>query len=105
MKDVNWRPDSERLHLDSAWNMGPTNDSSLESTQGGGEVAQWWRRNGSMVEERCLNGLEERWLNGSAPDCKSVVLGPNPAPHQHTANSVSPRWVATWDDTVPCAGL
>jgi hypothetical protein len=34
---------------------------------------------------------EERWLNGSAPDCKSVVLGSNPAPPQHTANSVSPE--------------
>ncbi len=35
--------------------------------------------------------LEERWLNGSAPDCKSVVLGSNPAPPQHTANSVNPE--------------
>jgi hypothetical protein len=34
---------------------------------------------------------EERWLNGSAPDCKSVVLGSNPAHPQHTANSVSPE--------------
>jgi hypothetical protein len=34
---------------------------------------------------------EERWLNGSAPDCKSVVLGSNPAPPQHMANSVSPE--------------
>jgi hypothetical protein len=42
----------------------------------GGEVAQF---------------KEERWLNGSAPDCKSVVLGSNPAPPQHTANSVSPE--------------
>jgi hypothetical protein len=51
----------------------------------GGEVAQWFRRRGgSMVEE-------ERWLNGSAPDCKSVVLGSNPAPPQHMANSVSPE--------------
>jgi hypothetical protein len=33
---------------------------------------------------------EERWLNGSAPDCKSVVLGSKPAPPQQTANSVSP---------------
>ncbi len=33
---------------------------------------------------------EERRLNGSAPDCKSVVLGSNPAPPQHTANSVIP---------------
>jgi hypothetical protein len=33
----------------------------------------------------------ERWLNCSAPDCKSVVLGSNPAPPQHTANSVSPE--------------
>jgi hypothetical protein len=71
-----------------------------------GEVAQWleerWlngrRRGGSMVEERWLNGwriggsmVEERWLNDSAPDCKSVVLGSNPAPHQHTENSVSPE--------------
>jgi hypothetical protein len=50
------------------------------------------------LEERWLNGrrrggsmVEERWLNGSAPDCKSVVLGSNPAPSQHTANSVSPQ--------------
>ncbi len=34
---------------------------------------------------------EERWLNGSASDCKSVVLGSNPAPPQHMANSVSPE--------------
>jgi hypothetical protein len=33
---------------------------------------------------------EERWLDGSAPDCKSVVLGSNPAPPQHTVNSISP---------------
>ncbi len=54
----------------------------------GGEVALW--------EERWLKGgevalWEERWLNGSAPDCKSVVLGSNPAPPQHTAKSVSPK--------------
>jgi hypothetical protein len=42
----------------------------------GGEVAQF---------------KEERWLNGGAPDCKSVVLGSNPAPPQHTANSVCPE--------------
>jgi hypothetical protein len=41
------------------------------------------RRGGSMEEER--------WLNGSAPDYKSVVLGSNPAPPQHPANSVSPE--------------
>ncbi len=48
------------------------------------------------VPRRALE--EERWfnrggegLNGSAPDCKSVVLGSNPAPPQHTANSVSPE--------------
>jgi hypothetical protein len=46
-----------------------------ESWLEGGEVAQ----------------KEERWLKGSAPDCKSVVLGSNPAPPQHTANSVSPE--------------
>jgi hypothetical protein len=34
---------------------------------------------------------EERWLNGNAPDCKSVVLGSNPGPPQHMANSVSPE--------------
>jgi hypothetical protein len=51
-----------------------------------------------VKEERWLNIRrrggsikEERWLNGSAPDCKSVVLGLNPAPPQHTANSVSPE--------------
>jgi hypothetical protein len=49
----------------------------------GGEVALW--RRGSFMEERWLNGMEERWLNGSAPDYKSVVLGSNPAPPQHTA--------------------
>jgi hypothetical protein len=47
------------------------------------------RRGGSTKEERWLN-KEERWLNGSAPDCKSVVLGSNPAPPQHMANSVIP---------------
>jgi hypothetical protein len=31
------------------------------------------------------------WLNGSAPDCKSVVLGSNSAPPQHMANSVNPE--------------
>jgi hypothetical protein len=30
------------------------------------------------------------WLNGSTPDCESVVTGSNPAPPQHRANSVSP---------------
>ncbi len=46
-------------------------------------MAQWLRRRGgSMVKE-------ERWLNDSAPDCKSVVLGSNPVALQHTANSVS----------------
>jgi hypothetical protein len=35
--------------------------------------------------------MEERWLNGFAPDCKSVVLGSNPALPQHIANSVSPE--------------
>ncbi len=49
----------------------------------GGEVAQSRRRGGSIKEER--------WLNGSAPDCKSVVLGSNPAPPQHMVNSVSPK--------------
>jgi hypothetical protein len=34
---------------------------------------------------------EERWLNGSAPDCQSVVLGLHPAPPQHMANSCSPE--------------
>jgi hypothetical protein len=34
---------------------------------------------------------EERWLNGSALQCKSVVLSSNPAPPHHTANSVSPE--------------
>jgi hypothetical protein len=34
---------------------------------------------------------EERWPNGGAPDRKSVVLGSNPAPPQHTANSASPE--------------
>ncbi len=38
-----------------------------------------------------FHAKEERWLNGSAPDCKSVVLGSNPAPPQHTVNSVSPE--------------
>jgi hypothetical protein len=38
-----------------------------------------------------VTSLEKRWLNGSAPDCKSVVLGSNPAPPQHTVNSVSPE--------------
>jgi hypothetical protein len=64
----------------------------------GGEVAQWkeerWlntrRRGGSMEGGEVAQCKEERWLNGSAPDCKSVVLGSNPAPPQHTANSVIP---------------
>jgi hypothetical protein len=38
-----------------------------------------------------LSAEEERWLSGGAPDCKSVVLGSNPAPPQHMANSVSPE--------------
>jgi hypothetical protein len=33
----------------------------------------------------------EAATNGSTPDCKSVVLGSNPAPPQFTANSVSPE--------------
>jgi hypothetical protein len=49
------------------------------------EEERWLlRRRGGSIEE-------ERWLDGSAPDCKSVVLGSNPAPPQHTANSVSPE--------------
>ncbi len=67
-----------------------------------GEVApmeeRWllWRRGGSYGGEVALNGgevalMEERWLNGSTPDFKSVVLGSNPAPPQHTANSVDPK--------------
>ncbi len=55
-------------------------------------------------EERWLN-KEKRWLNGSAPDCKSVVLGSNPAAPQHTATLSFLRRVATWDGTVLCAGL
>ncbi len=47
------------------------------------------RRGGSTGGE--VAQQEERWLNGSAPDCKSVVLGSNPAPPQHKANSVSPE--------------
>jgi hypothetical protein len=44
------------------------------------------------VRQKLWRGVsmeEERWLNGSTPDCKSVVLGSNPAPRQHTANSIS----------------
>jgi hypothetical protein len=41
--------------------------------------------------EVALYGGEVAQLNGSAPDCKSVVLGSNPAPTQHTANSVHPE--------------
>ncbi len=49
--------------------------------------------------------MEERWLNGSAPDCISVVLGSNPGlPSTRQIRSVL-RWVATWDDTVLCVGL
>jgi hypothetical protein len=58
----------------------------------------------AQSEERWLN-LEESWLNGSAPNCKSVVLGSNPAPPQHGKLCQGLRWVATRDDTVPCAGL
>ncbi len=64
---------------------------------GGGEVVQWRRRGGSMEEER--------WLNGSTPDCKSVVLGSNPAPPSTRQTLSVLGWVATWDDTEPCAGL
>ncbi len=46
------------------------------------------RRGGSLGGEVAQ---EEKWLNGSAPDCKSVVLGSNPAPPQHTPNSASPE--------------
>jgi hypothetical protein len=45
---------------------------------------------GKMSAHLAINKQEERWLNGSAPDYKSVVLGSNPAPPQHTANSVIP---------------
>ncbi len=45
----------------------------------------------SALLRRGGGSKEERWLNGSAPDCKSVVLGSNPAHPQHTANSVSPE--------------
>jgi hypothetical protein len=51
----------------------------------GKEVAQFVGGEGAQLL------FEERWLNGSAPDCKSVVLGSNPAPPQHTENSVSPE--------------
>lgn len=49
----------------------------------------------------CLGG----WLNGSVPDCDAEVLGLNvlfPSPQQTVS---VPREVATWDGTVPCAGL
>ncbi len=53
----------------------------------GGEVAQY---RGEVAQYRGeVAQMEERWLNGSAPDCKSVVLGSNPAPPQHTANCQS----------------
>jgi hypothetical protein len=45
----------------------------------------------SIRREVFCQVFEERWLIGSAPDCKSVVLGSNPASPQHTANSVSPE--------------
>jgi hypothetical protein len=48
------------------------------------------RRGGSMGR-RGGSMMEERWLNGSAPDWKSVVLGSNPAPPQQMANSISPE--------------
>ncbi len=44
------------------------------------------------VQQKLWRGVsmeEERWLNGCTPDCKSVVLGSNPAPRQHIANSIS----------------
>jgi hypothetical protein len=44
-----------------------------------------------MVEGEVAQWLKEGWLNGSSPDCKSVVLGSNPAPPQYTANSVTPE--------------
>jgi hypothetical protein len=62
---------------------------------GGGEVAQWRRRGGSMLggevaqwRRRGGSMKEERWLSGRTPDCKSVVLGSNPAPPQHMTNSI-----------------
>jgi hypothetical protein len=54
-------------------------------------------REGMGRKNRCRignmeEGVEkERRLNGSAPDGKSVVLGSNPDPPKHTANSVSPE--------------
>ncbi len=80
----------ECMSMKSCWRGDPA--ASLQYIV---SLVQWWRRKGgSMVQE-------ERWLNGSTPDCKSVVLGLNPAPPQHTANSVSPEVGATRDDTVP----
>jgi hypothetical protein len=47
-------------------------------------------KRGEVARRRRGGFKEERWLNGSAPDYKSVVLGSNPAPPQHMANSVIP---------------
>ncbi len=52
-----------------------------EVAQIGGEVAL--RRRGSSISRRGISMV-------SAPQCKSVFPGSNPAPPQHTENSLSP---------------
>jgi hypothetical protein len=70
------------------------------------------KRGGSIEEERWLFE-EERWLNLRRRGGSMVAhLTPNQLswvqiqllPSTRQTLSVL-RWVATWDDTVPCAGL
>jgi hypothetical protein len=90
----------------------------------GGEVANWRRRGGSegvetapwrrrgCSEEGEVAQEEERWLieGGEAAQLRhltakqksGVLIRLLPSPWQ--TRSV-PRWVATWDGTVLCAGL
>jgi hypothetical protein len=82
---LNWR----RIRQDIC-NFITEDNADSDTNVSDSELSQIPNLSEEEEEERWLNG-EERWLNGSAPDCKSVVLGSNPAPPQHTANSVSPE--------------
>ncbi len=48
---------------------------------------------------------EARWLSDCTPHCNAVIPGSNrPFPRQQQILSV-PRWVVTWNGTVPWAGI
>jgi hypothetical protein len=53
----------------------------------------WWHCQMEKSKKSCswLQISPHLTANQYAPDCKSVVLGSNPAPPLHTANSVSPE--------------